>query len=198
MWKFSIADCISFIKQCHDDLTALCVNSCWRIMWPEVVNDFAGFPTVDQDEQHIVQLAHQVGGEGFDDLQEEEVQEELLGHAGEELAKLVEEQRHEDEEEEGEVEEVPTLTVMGLNRFLLASRALGDIIRDRSLYQEISQLQERDGAAPASLPGNNEGTQVQGCSASNYHVLPAFVHSKPFTFYTCKRASAFCLCISSS
>ncbi|KAG7171115.1 putative Tigger transposable element-derived protein 1-like 310 [Homarus americanus] len=75
MWKkFSNADCISFIQQCHDDLTALCVNSCWRALWPELVNDFAGFPTVDEDVQHI-QFARQVGGEGFHDLQEEEVQE---------------------------------------------------------------------------------------------------------------------------
>ncbi|KAG7178094.1 putative Tigger transposable element-derived protein 1-like 300, partial [Homarus americanus] len=40
---------ISFIKQCHDDLIALCINSCWRPLWPEVVNDFTDLPTVDQD-----------------------------------------------------------------------------------------------------------------------------------------------------
>ncbi|KAG7159629.1 putative Tigger transposable element-derived protein 1-like 308 [Homarus americanus] len=133
MWKkFSIADWISFIKQCHDDLTALCVNSCWRALWPKVANNFAGFPTVDQDVQHIVQLARQVGGEGFNDLQEEKVQEGLLGHAGkelteEELAKLVEKQRLEDEEEEeGVVEEVPILTVTNLNRGLLSCRLTAD------------------------------------------------------------------------
>ncbi|KAG7178128.1 putative Tigger transposable element-derived protein 1-like 307 [Homarus americanus] len=124
MWKkFSIANCIS-IKQCHDDLTALCVNSCWRALWPEVVNDLASFPTVNQDVQHIAQLARQVGGEGFDNLQEEDMQEELLGQAGEELAKLDEEQCREDEEEDSEVEDEPTLTVMSLNRGLLATRAL--------------------------------------------------------------------------
>ncbi|KAG7176920.1 pyruvate dehydrogenase E1 component subunit alpha-like 1 [Homarus americanus] len=62
-------DCLSFIKQCHDDLTVLCVNYCWRTLWPEVVDDFVGFP---KDVQHIVQLARRVGGEGLDDLQEEE------------------------------------------------------------------------------------------------------------------------------
>ncbi|KAG7162214.1 Tigger transposable element-derived protein 1-like 139, partial [Homarus americanus] len=134
MWKkFSIADCISFIQQCHDDLTVLCVNSCWRALWPEVVNDFAGFPAVDEDVQHIVRPAHQLGVEGFDDLQEEG----LLGYAGEELteeelAELVEEQHHEDdEEEEGEVEEVPTLTVMNLNTH-------GLFFRHRSIYQAKS------------------------------------------------------------
>ncbi|XP_042243115.1 tigger transposable element-derived protein 1-like [Homarus americanus] len=51
MWnKFSFADCISF-------MTALCVNSCWRALWPEVVYDFGGFHTVNEDVQHIVQLA---------------------------------------------------------------------------------------------------------------------------------------------
>ncbi|KAG7159590.1 hypothetical protein Hamer_G004244 [Homarus americanus] len=64
-------------------------------------------PPVDEYVQHIVQLARQVEGEGFNDLQEEEVQEELHGHAGEELteeelAELVKKQRREDEEEEQE------------------------------------------------------------------------------------------------
>ncbi|KAG7172042.1 putative Tigger transposable element-derived protein 1-like 306 [Homarus americanus] len=90
MWKkFSFTDYIFFIQQ---------------VLWPEVVNDFAGFPTVDEDVQHIIWLTRQVGGEWFHDLQEEESQEELLGHAGEELteeklAQLVEEQRDEEEEE---------------------------------------------------------------------------------------------------
>ncbi|KAG7158092.1 hypothetical protein Hamer_G026132 [Homarus americanus] len=124
------------------------VNSCWRALCPEVVNSFAGFPTVDQDVQHIVQLAHQVGGEGFDDLQEEEVQVELLGHTGEELtedelAKIVEEQHREDEEEEGEVEEVPTLTVTSLNRCLLASRALVDMFFETDPYIKRSVIFKR-------------------------------------------------------
>ncbi|KAG7154971.1 putative Tigger transposable element-derived protein 1-like 267, partial [Homarus americanus] len=122
-------DCTSFIQQCHNDLAALCVNSCWRALWPEVVNDFAGFPTVDQDSSLPVKREVR----GINEFQEEEVQEELLGHDGkelteEELAELVEEQCREDEEEEGEVEEVPTLNVTGLNRFLLASRALVDML----------------------------------------------------------------------
>ncbi|KAG7163953.1 putative Tigger transposable element-derived protein 1-like 311 [Homarus americanus] len=126
---------------CHDDL---CVNSCWRALWPEVINDFAGFPTVDKDVQQIVRLVHQVGGEGFDNLQEEEVQEELLGHAGEEPAELIDEQRHEDEdeEEEGEVEKVPALTVTNLNRCLLASRALMDIFFDVDPIQSESTSRE--------------------------------------------------------
>ncbi|KAG7168037.1 putative Tigger transposable element-derived protein 1-like 312 [Homarus americanus] len=82
----------SRMRQALDDDTrdgAESVQKMWkRALWPEVVNDFADFPTVDQDVQYIVQLACQVGGEGFDDLQEEE---ELLGHAGEELAEVIEE-----------------------------------------------------------------------------------------------------------
>ncbi|KAG7177199.1 Tigger transposable element-derived protein 1-like 209 [Homarus americanus] len=156
MWKkFSIADCIPFIKQCRDDLTALCVNSCWRTLRPEVVNDFAGFPTVDLDVQHIVQLARQVEGEGFNDLQEEEVQEELLGHAGEELteeelAKLVE-KHHREDEEEGEVEEVPTLTVTNFKRSLLYCRALMDYFFNINPSIEISVNFKKDGEAPGSL-----------------------------------------------
>ncbi|KAG7175000.1 Peroxisomal acyl-coenzyme A oxidase 1-like 2, partial [Homarus americanus] len=113
-------DCFSFIKQCHDDLTA-------SVLTP------AGGPCV-QRWQTILLASPQSTRmcntwsslPGFDNLQEEEVQEELLGHAGEELAELVEEQHCENEEEGGEEEEVPTLTVTNINRGLLSSRALMD------------------------------------------------------------------------
>ncbi|KAG7164154.1 hypothetical protein Hamer_G014285 [Homarus americanus] len=90
---------------------------------------------IDEDVQHIIMLARQVGGEGFDDLQEEEVQEELLGHALEELSEeelVKEQQRHEDEdeEEEGEVDEVPALTVTGINKGLLLCRGTMDYFFD--------------------------------------------------------------------
>ncbi|KAG7166560.1 hypothetical protein Hamer_G024840 [Homarus americanus] len=146
MWKkFSIADCTSFTQQCHDDLTAL----------------------FDEDVQHIVQLACQVGGEGFDSLQKEEVQKELLGHAGEELAELVKKQCREDEEEEGEVERSVNFK-RGMEKLLAPYKEiLGNLVLE---------------------------FQAPGCPASNLHVLLALVHSKPYTFYTCKKASASCLC----
>ncbi|XP_042214939.1 tigger transposable element-derived protein 1-like [Homarus americanus] len=97
----------------------------WMVL--KVVNGFAGFSTIDQDVHHIIQLTRQVGGEGFNNPQEEEVQEEFLGHDEEELAKLAEKQSREDEEEEeGEVEEVLTLTFTNLNKGLLSCRAAVD------------------------------------------------------------------------
>ncbi|KAG7172157.1 putative Sorting nexin-17-like 2 [Homarus americanus] len=102
--------------------------------------------------------------------EEEEVQEELLGHAGEELAELVEEQHCENEEEGGEEEEVPTLTVTNINRGLLSSRALMDYFfyvdpsfersvkfkrgmeEDLVLYKEIlKELKCQDGATQSPI-----------------------------------------------
>ncbi|KAG7154196.1 putative Tigger transposable element-derived protein 1-like 313 [Homarus americanus] len=191
MLKFSIADCIS-IKQCHDDLAALCVNSCWKALWPEMVNDFTGSPTVDQDVQHNIQLACQMGGEGFNDLQKEEVQEELLDHAGEELteeklAKLVEKQHREDEEEEGEVEEVPTLTVTSLNRCLLASKALVDMILDTdpSIQRTVNFKRGMENL----LLLYKEIMKELKCKVAHPHVLLAFIHSMSYTFYIYKSLS---------
>lgn len=59
--EFSITNCISFIKEAHNDLTTHCVNSCWKALWPEMVNDVTGFPTGDQDVRQIIQLAWEEG-----------------------------------------------------------------------------------------------------------------------------------------
>ncbi|XP_042221448.1 tigger transposable element-derived protein 1-like [Homarus americanus] len=90
MWKkFSFADCISFIKQCHGDLTVLCVNSCWRALWPEVVDNFVGFPTVDQDVQHIFQLACQVGASGAPEKADRHFPDMLNGENSFTLKRLI-------------------------------------------------------------------------------------------------------------
>ena len=60
------------------------LNACWKKLWKEVVNKFGGFPTVDTEMEHIVQLACQVGGERFDDRESNEVVE-LLDSQTEEL-----------------------------------------------------------------------------------------------------------------
>lgn len=122
--KFTIADCISFIKETHDQITGHCVQKCWKSLWPElVVNDFGGFHSVDAEVRNILTLAREVGGPGFDDLTEDEVTDELLSApreeelTEEELQTFVENKQASDDD--GAEEEVPAFTLTSLNRCLI-------------------------------------------------------------------------------
>ena len=82
--KFDILTTIGIIKDSWDEVRDSTLNACWCKVWPEEVNDFNGVPTVEGEVQRIVDLAKQLGGEGFEDLVAEEV-EELIESYGEEL-----------------------------------------------------------------------------------------------------------------
>ena len=127
-WKqFNIADCIMLIKQCHDELTVNCVNSCWKKLWPQVVNDFKGFPGVDVEIEKIKEISKSIGSEGLSDIQDNEIREELLGNAGEELTtqeleELLKEEEEEEEEEERGGDEQQALTLEKLGEIAATMR----------------------------------------------------------------------------
>jgi len=52
----------------------------WTELWREAVYDLKGLPSVDENVRRIVRVARDVGGEGFEDIQEEEVEELLQSH----------------------------------------------------------------------------------------------------------------------
>ena len=44
-WKaFNIKDAVDYIVEAWDEVLSSCMNGCWSKIWPEVVNDFTGFP----------------------------------------------------------------------------------------------------------------------------------------------------------
>jgi hypothetical protein len=48
-WKsFSIAVVVNFIKAVMDELKVETVNSCWKKLWREDVNDFKGSTGIDR------------------------------------------------------------------------------------------------------------------------------------------------------
>lgn len=94
--KFSIADSITFIQESWQQIEKKTMNRCWRKLWPEVVppKTTPETPEYQTTVQNIVHLAQQVGGEGFQDLQEPEIVQLLLpsntGFTVEELEDLAE------------------------------------------------------------------------------------------------------------
>ena len=63
-----------------DELKPEMVNACWKNLWSEGVNDFKGFPRIDGEVKKIIQTAREVGGEGFVDLIDEELEELIEEH----------------------------------------------------------------------------------------------------------------------
>ncbi|XP_055585228.1 tigger transposable element-derived protein 1-like [Uranotaenia lowii] len=81
-WKtFTMKECLEQIGAALLDIKPSTLNACWRSLWPECVQS-----TDVQQVNHtseIIFLAHVIGGEGFDDMAEEDVcellQEPVLG-----------------------------------------------------------------------------------------------------------------------
>jgi hypothetical protein len=103
-WKdYSIADCITNIKESMDEIKPETVDACWLKLLPEYGNDFIGSPSIEKDVNKIVDVARQLGVEGFSDMVAKEI-EELIDCHGEELTEEDLEElvksAEEDEEEE--------------------------------------------------------------------------------------------------
>jgi hypothetical protein len=49
-------------------------------LWSEAVNDFKGVPGINEEVNAIIQTAREVGGEGFVDMIDEEVEENIEEH----------------------------------------------------------------------------------------------------------------------
>ena len=83
-WKeFNIAHCISTIKESLDEVKASIINACWHNLWPQAVKNFRGFPDNTEERREIVRLAMQVGREGFDVMESEELDALITSHAEE-------------------------------------------------------------------------------------------------------------------
>lgn len=82
MWKtYNIADCLINIKESINEVKPSTINASWRKLWPEVVGDVAG--NMDgigaQVVDSILEIAHNVEGEGFSQIDHQDVQDMIQG-----------------------------------------------------------------------------------------------------------------------
>lgn len=107
--KFNIADCIADIDASLSELQPSSINACWRNLWPEVVAKENHIPPLIRQEEEIVDLARQIGGDGFDDLRQDEIHDHLESHetdlTEEEFMEIMEGKEVESEGSENEKEE---------------------------------------------------------------------------------------------
>ncbi|XP_047366826.1 tigger transposable element-derived protein 1-like [Vespa velutina] len=76
VWKkFSILDCINHIIAAIGQIKQHTLNSCWKAIWPECVNNRNVTEKTSTLLSEISALAHNIGGEGFDTFAENDLDE---------------------------------------------------------------------------------------------------------------------------
>ena len=99
------------------------------------MNNFKGFPSIQNETKEIGEIARAIGGEGFSDMEEEEAKElietadnhQLLSN--EELNDLVTPAGNESGEDEEEKKE-EALTINKLNKLLKMAKELSDFVTE--------------------------------------------------------------------
>lgn len=74
--KFTILDCIILVESAISKLRPQTLNACWKTTWPDCVVRSTG-EEISTLTNEIIDLAHQMGGDGFDSLNQDDL-EELL------------------------------------------------------------------------------------------------------------------------
>uniref|UniRef100_A0A5S6Q2U4 DDE-1 domain-containing protein n=1 Tax=Trichuris muris TaxID=70415 RepID=A0A5S6Q2U4_TRIMR len=77
-WKnFTIADAIALIAEAVQTVKPETLNACWRPLWRNVVNDFKGFPSIEEEVANIRSIAMAINAEGFFDIAETDLRKHL-------------------------------------------------------------------------------------------------------------------------
>jgi hypothetical protein len=90
------------IKEAVEVMKLERVNACWRDLWSECVNDFAGFPIIDNEVRRIIQVARQVECDGFVDILDKEIEELIERHQETSTNEMLQEIRRSSTEDEGD------------------------------------------------------------------------------------------------
>ncbi|XP_037959089.1 tigger transposable element-derived protein 1-like [Teleopsis dalmanni] len=76
VWKkFSILDCINRVAAAISHLKQHTLNACWKVVWPKCVINRSATENASTLTTEILPLAHDIGGEGFDSFNENDLDE---------------------------------------------------------------------------------------------------------------------------
>ena len=75
-WKnFNILDSIGVVEESWTEIKSSTLNNCWSKLLPELVRHTARESTYDECVKSLLRLAREIEGEGFDDMNDSDVQE---------------------------------------------------------------------------------------------------------------------------
>ncbi|XP_064081037.1 tigger transposable element-derived protein 1-like [Macrobrachium nipponense] len=179
--KFKIATCLNVIDRSLRDMKKETLNSCWKKLWPECVNDYKGFSP--QEIQHLaidnaVKLAKILGGEGFDDITKDEVGSLIDTHTelltDQDLEEIIDSDIDDNEDSTGsgnEGDEDGGLTLDFLNNYIrLFEEAKETILeRDPCVERALKFVNSIDGAlSPYAHLLSTMKKQVQQLPITSY------------------------------
>jgi hypothetical protein len=77
VWEsFTILDCVNIVAAAKEEVRKSTLNGYWRNIWLSMVLEKnKALPAIEDEYQRIINLAHSVGGEGFQDMAIEELRE---------------------------------------------------------------------------------------------------------------------------
>lgn len=134
-WKqFNIAQCVAIIKDATDELRPSTLNACWKKLWPEIVLVNSAVPDKAPEIEEILQVLHEIHGEGFNSLQSTDVEEILNSHnelTDTELLEILEGESSDEDDPQEATTTTPTtsLTLDNVNK-ILSSAQLQDLVFD--------------------------------------------------------------------
>ncbi|GFX66557.1 tigger transposable element-derived protein 1 [Trichonephila clavipes] len=81
VWKqFSIFDCLIHVASASAQIRPTILNACWKKIWPACVTDNTTTQTSTLSDE-IINLAHEIGGDGFNIFSHNDVDKLLVGDA---------------------------------------------------------------------------------------------------------------------
>lgn len=144
--KFSINDCIKHAGLALSEIKPSTLNACWKSLWPECVKNKVPIPSNAVEFSNIIALAHEVGGEGFDDLSSADIEELLVDTvlSSDEIIAFALETRNVQEISEDDDVEVPTLTADLIKEGLQLAAKLSDHFGKHDPIEERARKFQRD------------------------------------------------------
>ncbi|GFW70897.1 tigger transposable element-derived protein 1 [Trichonephila clavipes] len=80
-WKqFSIFDCLIQVASASAQIRLRTLNACWKKIWPACVTDNTT-PQTSTLSDEIINLAHEIGGDGFNTFSHDDIDELLVDEA---------------------------------------------------------------------------------------------------------------------
>ncbi|GFU69020.1 tigger transposable element-derived protein 1 [Trichonephila clavipes] len=81
VWKqFSIFDCLIHVTSASAQIRPRTLNACWKKIWPACVTDNTTTQTSTLSDE-IINLAHEIGGDGFNTFSHDDIDELLVDDA---------------------------------------------------------------------------------------------------------------------
>ncbi|XP_062844657.1 tigger transposable element-derived protein 1-like [Trichomycterus rosablanca] len=166
--KYMITSCLVNVQKALNDMKKETVNACWKKLWPEVVHDYKGFSAEEIHHSAVdkaVRLAKLLGGEGFDDMTFDDINELLNAHSEplseEDLADMTKSASEEEKKQEDPAQEEDVgLSLERLTTILRIAKDLQTSVEEWD-PQMIRSLQFRNALDDATEVYKNLLTQMK-------------------------------------